>query len=123
MNPQLTAKDLQARDRLRFEVGTSYKILDAEDECTVRGMLFDDRKYISQPGQEIHRLEYILSNLHKTRENCIARMDRCAVALSPQKYIPPEILATIFVHSICDRPTVLPPSNREAPWVLLWVCS
>lgn len=114
MSFQLTTEEAQARDRLRFEVGTSNKILNAEDECIVQRMLFEERRNLTSLDQEIHRLESILRGLYKTREHYIARIDKCSVALSPQKRIPPEVLTEIFVHSLCDGPAVLPP-NRETP--------
>lgn len=89
----------------------------------MRGMLFDERKSLSRLDQEIDRLEAILADLHKKRKDCIARMVRYSVALSPQKHIPLEILAKIFVHSLCYQPTALPPTATASPWVLRWICS
>lgn len=124
MSLQLTAEDVQvARKRLDREAGISNKIFAAQDENVLRSMLVDERRYLYTLDQEIHRVESMLARLRKQRRGCVSRMNRYSAALSPQKHLPPEILAKIFVHSLCNEPTLLPPTATGPPWVLRWVCS
>lgn len=123
MSLPLAAEDIQVQNLLDLNTETSNKILGAEDEHTMQEMLTGERRSLTELDQKIDRLECILGGLRKQRESCIARMNRYSVALSPQKRLPPEILAKVFVHSLPNQPTVLPPSATEPPWAFRWVCS
>lgn len=123
MSSSLTTDEARARARLHIQAGLSNEILNSEEEHILRGMLVDERRYLCRLDREIDRLESILAGLQQKREICVARMNRFSVALSPQKRLPSEIVAKIFMDSLGDKLTVLPLGTKDLPWVLLWVCS
>lgn len=104
MSLPLATEDIQAQNLLDLNTETSNKILGAEDEHTMQEMLTGERRSLTELDQKIDRLECILGGLRKQRQSCIARMNRYSVALSPQKRLPPEILAKILcIHFVTNQ--------------------
>ncbi|KAF9458841.1 hypothetical protein BDZ94DRAFT_1325210 [Collybia nuda] len=117
------AEDTEIREWLKLNAGTSNEILSKGKERVLRSMLLDERQSLSGLDLEIGHLESLLANLYEKRKSCIHQIDRYSVGLSPQKHIPSEILANIFLHSMLHERALLPPKRSESPWVFLWVCS
>jgi hypothetical protein len=94
-----------------------------EEEIIVQSLLEQSRQDLAQLEREISRLKAALEKAEAQRRVHVDEISRFIGALSPQKRLPSEILAMIFVHAMCDQPTILPPSTTGAPWAFLWVCS
>ncbi|THV07101.1 hypothetical protein K435DRAFT_742724, partial [Dendrothele bispora CBS 962.96] len=77
---------------------------------------------VSSLSTEITKLETSLHKLRSERECLTSYINAHKPILSPARRIPPEILATIFIHTLpCDRfPTR---SVNESPLLLGRVCS
>lgn len=122
MSLPLNAEDIRARKWLSLTRPSS-KIHGVQEEKAFLGMLRFERHYLVKLTHEISNTELALSRLYGQREDCVLRINRYSVALSPHSRLPSEILAKIFVESIGDEETVLPPRKAATPWVFLWVCS
>lgn len=124
MTNPLTAEEIQTLEQLgRLEDESSDRILNAQEERIVRGMLINERQIFTILDHKIDRLEPILVSLREQRKICVSRMNRHSVALRPQKRLPSEILAEIFVRSTDDKQTTLSLGNTSPPWALLGVCT
>ena len=79
---------------------------------------------------EISRVQKHLSTLQKQRARCEAHTKKLRIAVAPHKYLPPEILAEVFLHCLYHDPldgrlAILgrSPHLLPVPLVLGRVCS
>lgn len=118
-NEQIYARRLY----LEAQAISSNDIMSGADQLVINELIAEAKDNIKSLDGDISRLQEALCNLQKRRIEGLSRIERLQVGIAPQKRVPSEILATIFVHCM-DRVTLnLPPRYQTSVWKVIQVCS
>jgi hypothetical protein len=74
--------------------------------------------------EELHRLDLDISLLLVKRKHIVRQINRCEVALAPQKRLPPELIGKLF--SLCvEGPAIVPLTKgaKDSRLTMTQICS
>ncbi|KAF9458565.1 hypothetical protein BDZ94DRAFT_1270249 [Collybia nuda] len=119
-------------ERVKHDARTTNEVLSEEDTFLLSNLQAEAQRDISSLDNEISQVQEHITQLQdklqallNARQKKVEQSSWIQVGLAPQKKIPPEILAEIFLSCLDGQPTNVPPqsSSSEIPWVLCHVCS
>ena len=126
----LNLRGIQLESLIETGIGKSNKILSRLQRTRVFDLLKVSESETHNLDTEISQVHEHLSSLVTKRARCRAHTKKLRIAIAPHKYLPPELLAEVFLHCLHHGPLdgrlgILRPSPRPlpAPWVLGHVCS
>jgi hypothetical protein len=113
------------RTRVSTLSAQSNEILPYEDRSLVRELLPDTQRDLDNHDAEIVQAQAHLNDLVNRCKQRTERMSRLRVGTTPQKRMPPEVLAEILMYCLDGNPVDIPPRSLpfSVPWVLGQVCS
>ena len=118
---------VQLESSFKTGIGTTNKILSGLQRTRVLDLLKGSESEIHNLDAEILRVQGHLASLQAKRARYEAHTKKLRIAVAPHKYLPPEILAEVFLRCLPPdgRLGILRRSPRPlpAPWVLGHVCS
>ena len=99
------------------------RVLPTVESLQIHEVLSEAQESLATLELEIARTKVIHDDLLAKREKYISRMERLQAMVAPQKSLPDEILAEIFVFAASETTVTLPPILTDCPWILTRVCS
>lgn len=122
----LPRKDLKKK---AFDAGQSNDvILPLSQQTSVRDLISEQQTELDIINHEICQLRCTLSCLQDKAKHRRKQLARYRVAVAPQKNLPPEVLAEIFVHCLLEStlnigvPPLSTGKEVATPWAIMRVC-
>ncbi|KAF8232771.1 hypothetical protein L208DRAFT_1175008, partial [Tricholoma matsutake] len=97
-------------------------------QTSVRDLISEQQTELDIINHEICQLRCTLSCLQDKAKHRRKQLARYRVAVAPQKNLPPEVLAEIFVHCLLEStlnigvPPLSTGKEVATPWAIMCVC-